>query len=467
MTTQTGSIGAVLDGTYRIEAKLGHGGMGTVYRATHLRLGQPVAVKVLTAEPARSRRALARFRREAQVTSGLGHPNIVAVLDFNEPADHAPYIVMELLQGEDLRARIERRAPLPLDAVALITRQATSALAAAHAQGVVHRDLKPENVFLCRSPTLVDHVKLLDFGISKVLEPSEERAAQLTAREAVIGSPQYMAPEQARRRSSEVDARADVYSLATVVFEMLTGQRPFAGDSVPEILRAVVFEDAPSLRSKRSTLSPELEEVIAIALAKEPEDRFPTIGAFWRAFAVAVELDVGDGILGTELGIPIEAAPPEPPAPTMSHAERTHVEVAAPTMVDPPDLATIGLVPEDPNDEEPDEDDEPEDDETLPPLLRSRARADVLPLEEERLSVALEKGALERGALERGLEKALPRIGPAAEEQAPTVPFRREAVQAAVPGAVPDGAGGAEGSHRPDDDGLDDPTEPDPPRRRR
>ena len=442
MGPQTDSIGAVLDGTYRIEAELGHGGMGTVYRAMHLRLEQPVAVKVLTAEPARSRRALARFRREAQVTSGLGHPNIVAVLDFNEPADHPPYIVMELLQGEDLRHRIARRAPLPLDTVALITRQATSALAAAHAQGVVHRDLKPENVFLCRSPTLVDHVKLLDFGISKVLEPGDGPTADLTAREAVIGSPQYMAPEQARRRSSEVDARADVYSMATVVFEMLIGQRPFLGDTLPEILRAVVFDDAPSLRSKRSTLSPELEEVIAIALAKEPEQRFASIGAFWRAFAVAVELDVGEGILGTELGIPIEAAPPE------RHAERTHVEVAAPTMVDPPDLPTIGPIAADAAAVE-----DLEDDDTLPPLLRGRPRGDVLPLEEERLSVALE-----RKAVERAIAPAHDTVAAAAHEQAATVPFRRDSA----------GETQADGPEEGDGlDGLDDPTEPDPPRRGR
>ena len=260
---------------------LGQGGMGAVWEAKHLRLpDKRVVVKVLlfgTTDAV----TLARFRREAEIASRLGHPNIVQVLDFNTLADGAPFIVLELLQGESLAARLARARPTFEETLSIVT-QMGSALAAAHREGIVHRDLKPDNVFLCPTPLdgeVRDVVKLLDFGISKI------RGAKtvLTQDAALIGTPQYMAPEQATGRNDDIDARTDIFAFGAIVFEMLTGRPPFLGDTLAAVIHAVVYAPTPSLRELAPETPPAVAAAVERALAKERDGRFPDVGSFVKA----------------------------------------------------------------------------------------------------------------------------------------------------------------------------------------
>ncbi|MCA9673316.1 MAG: serine/threonine protein kinase [Myxococcales bacterium] len=279
------AIGELLQGTYRLEREIGQGGMGTVYEASHARLDRRFAVKVLVREAAADEAALLRFQREARVTSGLGHPHIIEVIDFNTTEDGRPYLVMELLDGESLADRLERRGRLTLEETMSITRQASSALHAAHQGDVVHRDLKPENVFLCRRGARDDYVKLLDFGISKVLNAK----TAVTRAQALVGSPSYMSPEQADERAAEVDARTDIYGLATLIFEMLVGDVPFTAKTIPSLLYKIVHNAPPRLSSRRPDVPQALDAVIDRALSKDPAQRHETMAELWLALDEAVE----------------------------------------------------------------------------------------------------------------------------------------------------------------------------------
>jgi len=273
--------GTVVAETYEITRLLGQGGMGAVWEAKHLRLpDKRVVVKVLlfgTSDAV----ALARFRREADIASRLGHPNIVQVLDFNTLPDGAPYIVLELLQGETLAARLFRGLP-SFDQTTAIVGQIGSALAAAHREGIVHRDLKPDNIFLCPTDPggeVRDVVKILDFGISKI------RGAKtvLTQDAALIGTPQYMAPEQATGRNDEIDARTDIFAFGAIVFEMLAGRPPFLGDTLASVVHAVVYAPTPSLRELAPATPVAVVAAVERALAKNRDERFADVGAFVKA----------------------------------------------------------------------------------------------------------------------------------------------------------------------------------------
>ena len=316
----TGAAGAlkagmVVAGTYEITRLIGQGGMGAVWEAKHLRLpDKRVVVKVLL-WGATDAVALARFRREAEIASRLGHPNIVQVHDFNTLPSGAPYIVLELLQGESLASRLSRGRPT-FDQTAAIVTQIGSALAAAHREGVVHRDLKPDNVFLC--PTEVggevrDVVKILDFGISKM------RGAKtvLTQDAALIGTPQYMAPEQATGRNDDIDARTDIFAFGAIVFEMLAGQPPFSGDTLAAVIHAVVYAPTPPLAELAPGTPPAVIAAVERALAKNRDDRFPDVGSFVKA-VTARSLETGPTI-----GAPAAPAPaPRPVAPVPVATER-------------------------------------------------------------------------------------------------------------------------------------------------
>ncbi|WNG59094.1 protein kinase [Archangium gephyra] len=274
-------VGAVLRDTYEITSLLGKGGMGTVFLARHRRLpGKQVAVKVLHNSASLNPELYARFRREAEIASQLGHPNIVEVLDFDTLQDGTPFLVMEYLRGESLEQRL-MGGPLPVDVALSIVRQVCSALQAAHRAGVVHRDLKPANIFL--SPTdsggvVSERVKLLDFGISKMLD-----SQTLQTQEAVlIGTPQYMAPEQALGKNSEVDARTDIFALGCIVYELMSGRPPFAGDggSIVQVVFRIVHGQPEPLASLCPDLSSRIIGVVEKALAKSPQDRYPDVSAF-------------------------------------------------------------------------------------------------------------------------------------------------------------------------------------------
>jgi serine/threonine-protein kinase len=275
-------IGTTLRGTYQILDVLDQGGMGMVFTAEHLRLKRRLAVKLLAKHLADDRQALARFHREAEIISQLTHPNIVQVVDFDTTDDGEPYLVMELLQGESLDTRLERQRSLPVPEAIRITTQTAAGLTAAHQADIVHRDLKPGNVFLVDIPGGNSFVKLLDFGISK--RAGGSRA--LTGEFDILGTPDYMAPEQASGKTAQVDHRGDQFALAVISYQMLTGALPFAGNDVMEILKRVL-NDSPARASVLNEALPEaIDPVLAKALSKNPDDRYPTIGAFAQELAM-------------------------------------------------------------------------------------------------------------------------------------------------------------------------------------
>ncbi|MBN8232023.1 protein kinase [Corallococcus macrosporus] len=272
-------IDSVLRNTYKVVSVLGRGGMGSVFLAQHLRLpGKQVAVKVLRVGDHVGPDLHVRFRREAEIASRLGHPNIVEVLDFDTLEDGSPFLVLEYLRGESLADRL-RRGRLSLEEVFSFTRQMGSALQTAHRAGVVHRDLKPANIFLVPTDSggvVGERVKLLDFGISKVMS-----SETLQTQEAVlIGTPQYMSPEQAQGQNSRIDARTDLFALGGIVFEMLSGMTPFGGGSLAQIIYRVVHEPPVSLATLMPDLPPNVAKAVARALEKNPDNRHPDVASF-------------------------------------------------------------------------------------------------------------------------------------------------------------------------------------------
>src|SRR4051794_22407185 len=268
--------GTVIAGKYRIEAMIGKGGMGSVWAAMHLGLGQRVAVKLIAKRYASSREARQRFDIEAKAAAQLRSRFVVQVYDNGETEDGTPYIVMELLMGESLDQRIQKHGPLPLDATSRIIGQVGRALSRAHSLGIVHRDLKPENIFLSRSEDEDGEIaKVLDFGIAKIKSPNDGGGSG-TRTGAVLGTPLFMSPEQARGLKS-VDHRTDVYSLGMVTYMMLTGHSAFSGESFGDILVAICTQPLPSINLIATWLPPGLDAWLHRACAREPAERYQSI----------------------------------------------------------------------------------------------------------------------------------------------------------------------------------------------
>lgn len=281
-------IGKILRGTYLIIETLDQGGMGMVFVAEHVRLRRKVAVKVLAKHLVNDQHALARFHREAEIISQLNHPSIVQVMDFDATDDGEPYLVMELLHGESLEARLEREQRLPLADSVAIAVQTASGLAAAHDAHIVHRDLKPGNVFLMRVPGEGVFVKLLDFGISKRAGAPKG----LTGEFDILGTPDYMAPEQASGRTALVDHRGDQFALAVITYQMLTGALPFAGNNVMEVLQRVLNDVPCAPSSINERLPQHIDDVLLKAMSKDPAARYMSISAFAQDLAQASELSL-------------------------------------------------------------------------------------------------------------------------------------------------------------------------------
>jgi len=274
-------VGAVIADTYIIEALIGQGGMGSVFLASHNRLpGKRVAIKMLHVE-LHDDDVIARFRREATIATQLDHPNIVRVDDFNVHEDGTPYLVLEYLEGENLAQRL-KQGPMPLEQVMSIVRMIGSAIAAAHQLGYVHRDLKPQNIFLVPTELdghLVEVAKVLDFGISKMRNSSTVKTQENT----LLGTPQYMAPEQATGQHASVDERTDVFALGSIVYEMLTGKPAFFGENIPAVVFQVVYEQPAPLAEGAPDAPPDVIAAVERAMQKKSDDRFPTVNAFIEA----------------------------------------------------------------------------------------------------------------------------------------------------------------------------------------
>jgi serine/threonine-protein kinase len=266
-------------GPYAIARLVGKGGMGAVYEARHTRLARRFAIKFLLPELAARPEILRRFENEAVAAGSLEHPNLVAVTDLGRATDGAPYLVMEYLQGEDAARLLQRAGPLPAPRAADIVLQACRGIAVVHAAGIVHRDLKPENLFVTKAGDGSDLVKVVDFGIAK-LRPSDGQVGTRTG--STMGTAHYMSPEQARG-AGEVDAQADVWSLGVVLYELLGGRRPFAGDDFLNVVHQILSAEPEPLDALRPNLPRGLTAVVARAMAKEPGARFPTVEALAKA----------------------------------------------------------------------------------------------------------------------------------------------------------------------------------------
>ncbi|HMJ55010.1 MAG TPA: protein kinase [Polyangiaceae bacterium] len=277
--------GDLLAGKYRVDRILGVGGMGVVVAAHHLRLDDLVAIKLLLPEALADADSVRRFEREARAAVKIKSEHVARIIDVGTLDSGAPFIVMEYLAGEDLADRIVRTGPLSVeDAIELIV-QSCEAIAEAHALGIVHRDLKPANLFCVQGADGRTSVKVLDFGISKLTHTGTASSGLgMTKTRAVMGSPYYMSPEQMESPRA-VDARTDIWSLGVVLYQVLTGDVPFNGETLPQVCVNVATRPAPSLRKSRPDVPSGLEAIVLRCLEKEPSKRFPTIAALATALA--------------------------------------------------------------------------------------------------------------------------------------------------------------------------------------
>jgi serine/threonine-protein kinase len=273
--------GTVLAGKYRVERVLGEGGMGVVVLATHLDLDERVALKFLRPEFAKHQEAAPRFLREARAAVKIKSAHVARVLDVGRLERDAPFMVMEFLQGSDLGAVVGQTGRLPIEDAVDYVIQASEALAEAHSYGIVHRDIKPSNLFLTRKPDGHALVKVLDFGISKLMGDGVE---VLTRTSAAMGSAPYMSPEQ-MESTRGVDVRTDIYSLGVTLYELLSGRLAFQGESTPQLCALVLKGAATPLRDVVPDVPPELETVVRRAFARDAADRYPTVAAFVAALA--------------------------------------------------------------------------------------------------------------------------------------------------------------------------------------
>ena len=281
-------IGRTLVGKYRVEQMLGEGGMGKVYKATQLGIDRPIVLKVLRQALLGDERTVRRFKREAKAASRLNHPNSIGIIDFGEAEDGALYIAMEYVAGKDLHHILSREWPLPEPRVIRIVGQVLSALADAHSAGVIHRDLKPENIMVEQRRGEPDFVKVLDFGIAKIMDGDGDDGPALTRAGFVCGTPEYMSPEQAR--GAQLDHRSDLYAVGVILYQLCSGLLPFDSDSAVGFATKHLTEQPPppTRRRPEARISAQMEKLIMRALAKSPDDRPQTAEQF-RAELQAID----------------------------------------------------------------------------------------------------------------------------------------------------------------------------------
>ncbi len=299
----------ILNGQFQILQKIGSGGMGSVYRALQRDMNRMVGIKILHPKLANRTDLVARFRREARAMSQLTHPNTVKVFLYGELEDGPLYIVMEFLEGKNLNQTVRSEGPFTIERALPVLIQASGALDEAHRAGIIHRDLKPENIFLVQSGTLRDFPKVLDFGLAKVGERQMRPGSLILTQEGMVfGTPEFMSPEQAQGKP--LTPASDIYSLATILYEMLTGKLPFDARSPMEFIQLQVM--APpiplSQRVPGKTFPVELQQIIDRALAKRSEQRFPSAAEF----AAALQAVLRGSTYHVQEGLP-QAGSPRPP----------------------------------------------------------------------------------------------------------------------------------------------------------
>ncbi len=332
--------GVVVCDRYRVVRVLGEGGMGVVFEAEHTGVGRKVALKALRADFAKTPDVVARFQREARAAAAIGHDNIIDVIDFGT-FEGAPFMVMEMLKGEALDERIARKGKLPLENAAYILQQVLSALGAAHEAGIIHRDLKPENVFLTQKAGIPDFVKLLDFGIAKLRVDetgADGKVRAMTQAGTVLGTPHYMAPEQALAER-DLDSRIDLYSAGVMLYEMTTGTVPFDSESDAEILMEIAYRLHPLVppSGRDPTLPPELDAIVLRALSKNRDDRYQDAAAFAAALSpfVATPAPMADTTAkSVRISVSFDGEPRaiEPRAPSSA----TLIDGSPPSLAPPP-----------------------------------------------------------------------------------------------------------------------------------
>ncbi len=271
--------GKIIGGKYRLTRRLGEGGMGEVYEAQHTVIGRRFAVKFLHAHLAKNSEAMTRFRHEAQAAGGIEHENIGAALDIGETDNGAPYLVMEYLEGEDLAHLLEERGALPYTRATYLILQACRGLVVAHGRGIIHRDLKPENLFICKRDDGGDLVKVVDFGIAKL-----RAKVTVTQSGVTMGTPCYMSLEQARG-AKEVDHRADIYALGVILYEAISGTRPYPGENYNEVLFNLFSTEPVPLHKLCPDLPAGLADVVHRAMAREASDRYASVADLAAALA--------------------------------------------------------------------------------------------------------------------------------------------------------------------------------------
>ena len=311
--------GQILGDRYRLVSVLGEGGMGTVYLAEHVTIGKQLAIKVLGLEFSQQESYRIRFLREAQSISRIAHENVVDVTDFGVAPNGSLYLVMEYLQGEGLSETLDREGPLPWSRAKQIVLQVCRALHAAHEKGILHRDIKPENCFRIKRGANRDFIKVLDFGLAKVVSDDPGMETSLTAVGGIIGTPEYMSPE--RVRGEKLDERSDVYAVGILLYEVCTGCVPFSGDHYTLVLdqQLHAVPVPPRQVTPNADISRELEQVILRALEKDRDRRFPNIRSLAEALANIQTLT------SSSAGVPIQ--PRAQPVQTAKSREGTLIAI--------------------------------------------------------------------------------------------------------------------------------------------
>ncbi|MBK6847960.1 MAG: serine/threonine protein kinase [Proteobacteria bacterium] len=287
-------IGRVIDSRYRVIERIGRGGMGSVYKVEHVRMGKIAALKLLHPELGQEPTLAARFRQEAEAISRLNHPNIVQVFDFSQVGDTL-YLVMEYLAGENLGVLLRRQGAWPMSRCVRVLAQVCDALSEAHATGIIHRDLKPENIQVARTQSGQDLVKVVDFGLSKMIDREQPEAME-TRRGTLVGTPHYMSPEQIR--GLPIDVRCDIYSLGAVTYRMLTGQHVFSAPTPVAVLTKHMSEPVvpPSRVAPEGAVPAAVDAVVLCALAKEREERYPSAQLFKEALLGAANRSLAEAV---------------------------------------------------------------------------------------------------------------------------------------------------------------------------